>query len=279
MAVTDDIKARVDIVDVVEDFVPDLKRTGKNYHARCPFHQENTPSFVVFPDRQSWRCFGACATGGDVFSFVMKIENSEFPAALRSLAARAGIVLPDRAPAVGGASNPLVEVNETALRFFRDALLADKGSLARAYVEQRELSEEAIVRFGIGYAPSTGDDLLKRMRALGFSEEQLIAAGVVVRNDAGRVRDMFRGRLMFALRDAEGRPVGFAGARWTARTPSTSTRPRPPSSTRAACCTGWIAPANRCPKKGSLSSSRATWTSSPHMSTATATSSRRWARR
>ena len=90
MAVTDDIKARVDIVDVVEDFVPDLKRTGKNYHARCPFHQENTPSFVVFPDRQSWRCFGACATGGDVFSFVMKIENSEFPAALRSLAARAG---------------------------------------------------------------------------------------------------------------------------------------------------------------------------------------------
>ena len=76
MAVTDDIKARVDIVDVVEDFVPDLKRTGKNYHARCPFHQENTPSFVVFPDRQSWRCFGACATGGDVFSFVMKIENS-----------------------------------------------------------------------------------------------------------------------------------------------------------------------------------------------------------
>ena len=83
MAVTDDIKARVDIVDVVEDFVPDLKRTGKNYHARCPFHQENTPSFVVFPDRQSWRCFGACATGGDVFSFVMKIENSEFPAALR----------------------------------------------------------------------------------------------------------------------------------------------------------------------------------------------------
>ena len=211
MAVTDDIKARVDIVDVVEDFVPDLKRTGKNYHARCPFHQENTPSFVVFPDRQSWRCFGACATGGDVFSFVMKIENSEFPAALRSLAARAGIVLPDRAPAVGGPSNPLVEVNETALRFFRDSLLADKGSLARAYVEQRELSEETIVRFGIGYAPSTGDDLLKRMRALGFSEEQLIAAGVVIRNDGGRVRDMFRGRLMFALRDAEGRPVGFAG--------------------------------------------------------------------
>ena len=88
MAVTDDIKARLDIVDVVADYVPDLKRAGRNYSARCPFHAENTPSFVVFPERQAWRCFGACAEGGDVFNFVQKIEGADFPTTLRALAER-----------------------------------------------------------------------------------------------------------------------------------------------------------------------------------------------
>ncbi len=131
MAVTDDIKARVDIVDVVADYVPDLKRSGRNYNARCPFHQENTPSFVVFPERQTWRCFGACAQGGDVFNFVQKIESADFPTAMRKLAEIAGVAIPDRAPRKDAPRNPLLAVTDSALRFFRDALQVDKGSLAR----------------------------------------------------------------------------------------------------------------------------------------------------
>ena len=213
MALTDDIKARVDLVDVVADYVPDLKRSGRNYSARCPFHQENTPSFVVFPERQTWRCFGACATGGDVFTFVQRIEGVEFPAALKTLAERAGVAIPERARRSDGPRNPLLAVNDSTLRFFRDALQADRGSLARTYVEQRGLSEEALVRFGVGYAPSTGDDLLKHLVALGFTEEQAVAAGVatVSTQGSGQVRDMLRGRLTFALRDADGDVVGFAG--------------------------------------------------------------------
>jgi DNA primase len=211
MAVTDEIKARINIVDVVADYVPDLKKAGRNFHARCPFHQENTPSFVVFPERQTWRCFGACAEGGDVFRFVQKIEGVEFPGALKSLAERAGVVLPERTQRKDGPRNPLFAVTEATLRFYREALQADKGALARAYVEQRQLSEEAVVRFGIGYAPSTGDDLLKHLTALGFTEDQTVSAGVVSRFESGEVRDFIRGRLTFVLRDSEGQVIGFAG--------------------------------------------------------------------
>ncbi len=210
MAVTDDIKARVDIVDVVSQYVPELKKSGRNFTARCPFHQERTPSFVVFPERQSWRCFGACAIGGDVFSFVMKADNVPFPQALRSLAERAGVTVPERRRA-DAPRNPIYDVNEAALRFFRDALTADRGAMARSYAERRQLSEQAIVTFGIGYAPSGGDELLKSLGALGFSEELLLASGAVTRVQSGEVRDMLRGRLVFTLRNGEGDVVGFAG--------------------------------------------------------------------
>ena len=210
MAVTDDIKARVDIVDVVSQYVPELKKSGRNFTARCPFHQERTPSFVVFPDRQSWRCFGACAVGGDVFSFVMKADGVAFPQAMRSLAERAGVVIPERRRA-DTPRNPIFDVNEAALRFFREALTADRGALARSYAERRHLGEEAIVTFGIGYAPSSGDELLKRLGEAGFAEELLLAAGVVIRGQNGEVRDMLRGRLVFTLRNADGEVVGFAG--------------------------------------------------------------------
>ncbi len=211
MAVTDDIKARVDIVDVVADYVPELKRSGRNYTARCPFHQENTPSFVVFPERQTWRCFGACAQGGDVFNFVQKIESADFPTAMRKLAEIAGVAIPDRAPRKDAPRNPLLAVTDSALRFFREALQVDKGSLARTYIDQRGLSEEAVVRWGIGYAPATGDELLKHLVALGYTVDQALGAGVANRLESGDTRDMLRGRLTFALRDSDGQVVGFAG--------------------------------------------------------------------
>ena len=211
MAATDDIKARIDIVDVVSDYVPDLKRAGRNYQARCPFHQENSPSFVVSPERQTWRCYGACADGGDVINFMQKIDGVEFPIALKKLAERAGVALPERATRKAGPRNPLFAVNEATARFYRESLQADKGALARAYIAKRGLTEEAVVRFGIGYAPSTGDDLLKHLVALGYTEDQAVAAGVVSRFESGELRDFIHGRLTFVLRDSEGQLIGFAG--------------------------------------------------------------------
>ena len=211
MALSDDIKARLDIVDVVSDYVPDLRKSGRNFTARCPFHQERTPSFVVFPERQTWRCFGACATGGDVFTFVMKTENLEFSGALKQLAQRAGISIPERRRQEQTPRNPLLAVNDRALEFFREALTAERGSMARDYLGRRGLRDETVVRFGLGYSPSTGDELLRHMQSVGVGTDQLLAAGLAVQSEDGTVRDMFRGRLTFAIRDATGSVVGFAG--------------------------------------------------------------------
>ncbi len=212
MSAADDIKARLNIVDIVADRVPDLKRSGKNYHARCPFHQERTPSFVVFPDRQAWRCFGACATGGDIFSFVMKADAVDFPAALRSLANIAGVQIEQRPPA-GRTPNPLYAVNDAAQQLFLDAFIADRGAQARAYAAERRLSDESIARFGLGYAPSTGEEILNRLESLGFDQPLILRAGLAVGGDpaSGPLRPMFRGRLIFPLRDTDGRIAGFAG--------------------------------------------------------------------
>ena len=112
MAVSDDIKARLDIVDVVSKYVPDLKQAGRSFKARCPFHQEQTPSFVVFPERQTWRCFGACATGGDIFSFVMRADGIDFPEALRELGQQAGVDVRSQQRVDEAPKSPLIEVNE-----------------------------------------------------------------------------------------------------------------------------------------------------------------------
>ena len=210
MSTVDDIRARLDIVDVVSGYVPELKRSGASYKARCPFHQENTPSFVVFPDNQIWRCFGGCATGGDMFSFVMRAENTDFSSAMRLLAAQAGVRIEERAQRDD--ENPLYALNDAAQQFFKQSFNADRGSQARAYVEGRHVGEEAVARFGIGYAPSTGGELLRSLGALGFADDLLLRSGLVLRNDDGSPsRDMFRGRLMFPLRDVDGRIAGFAG--------------------------------------------------------------------
>ena len=210
MSTVDDIRARLDIVDVVNGYVPDLKRTGKNYHARCPFHQERTPSFVVFPDTQNWRCFGGCATGGDMFSFVMRTENTDFTGAMRLLAAQAGVRIEERRER--NDDDPLYGLNDAAQQFFKQAFIAERGAQARAYAEGRHIGEDAAARFGIGYAPSTGGELLRSLGALGFNDDLLLRSGLVLRSDDGTPsRDMFRGRLMFPLRDVDGRIAGFAG--------------------------------------------------------------------
>jgi DNA primase len=209
MTVVDDIKSRLDILEVVSKHVS-LTRSGKSHKANCPFHQEKTPSFFVFPDRQSWRCYGACATGGDVFSFVMRAENLEFGEALKNLAQQAGVALPNRELRAG--QQTATQVNDAALIYFRELLGSTQGAQARAYLEQRGLDQQVIDRFELGYSPAGGHSLKDHLDNKGFTPAQTVEAGVVRSGDNGWYGDMFRGRLMFPIRDGSGSLAGF-GAR------------------------------------------------------------------
>ncbi len=211
MSTVDDIKARLDIVEVVAKHVPELRQAGRNFSARCPFHQERTPSFVVFPDRQSWRCFGSCAVGGDVFGFVMKAEGIDFKAAVRRLAEMAGVPLPEPRAAAERRRNPIFEVNTAAQRLFREAFEADRGSAARAYVRSRGVSDEAAAAFGLGYSGAGDDDLLRRLEAMGFARDLALGAGLATAPDGAPARDLLRGRLVFPIRNEAGEIAGFAG--------------------------------------------------------------------
>ena len=208
MTVVDDIKARLDILEVVGQRVQ-LQRSGRSFKGNCPFHQERTPSFHVFPDRQSWRCFGACATGGDAIGFVMRTENLEFGEAIRQLAQRVGLPLPDRQRA--RSENPAFQLNEAACAYFQRTLASTQGAEARAYMDRRGLDRAASDVFQIGLAPSDGESLRDHLVRQGFEPESLVAAGLVREGDDGQQRDLFRGRLMIPIRDAEGWLAGFGG--------------------------------------------------------------------
>jgi DNA primase len=209
MTVVDDVKSRLDIVEVISQRVP-LQRSGNSYKANCPFHQEKTPSFHVFPDRQSWRCFGSCATGGDVLSFVMRLDGLEFGEALRQMAQQTGVTLPQRG------QNPQNEaaykINEDTRAFFQRTLSSAQGASAREYLDQRGMDKQAIEAFGIGLSPTDGESLKNHLIREGYTPEELSRAGVVRTGDDGVSHDLFRGRLMFPIRDAHGNLVGF-GAR------------------------------------------------------------------
>ena len=208
MTVVDDIKARLDILDVVGQRVQ-LQRSGRSYKGNCPFHQERTPSFHVFPDRQSWRCFGACATGGDAIGFVMRAENMEFGEAIRELARRTGLPMPDkRGPRTDASA---YRINEAACAFFQRHLASTQGAGARDYMERRGLDRGAAEAFQIGLAPSDGDSLRSYLLREGFEASQLAAAGIVRESEDGQQRDLFRGRLMIPIRDADGQLAGFGG--------------------------------------------------------------------
>jgi len=210
MGVVDEVKQRLDIVDVVGQYVQ-LQKAGRNYKAVCPFHSERTPSFFVSPERQSWHCFGACGTGGDIFSFVMKKENLEFGEALRLLAERAGVTLAERRPEEEAERDKLREANEAAARFYHRALVSgEAGQRARRYLEERGLDLKAIQDFQIGCSPSGWDGLCQHLRERGYGGEELVAAGLAVEGERG-LRDLFRQRIMFPITDMRGRVVGFGG--------------------------------------------------------------------
>ena len=210
--VIDEIKARLDIVEVIGQYVP-LKRSGRNYKALCPFHNEKTPSFFVFPDTGTWRCFGACATGGDIFSFVEKKENLPFSDVYRMLAQRAGVEIDQHHdPKAVSRLNRLRELNQLASSYFHHQLLhGARGAEARAYLQRREINDETIERFRIGYAPPGWDNIITYLKNRDYSLDDLETAGLIVRRDDGGGYDRFRNRVIVPIRNKQGQVVGFGG--------------------------------------------------------------------
>ncbi|MCC6177134.1 MAG: DNA primase [Chloroflexi bacterium] len=209
----DEIKRRLDVVDVIGQTVA-LKRSGKGFKGLCPFHGEKTPSFYVSPERGSWHCFG-CGEGGDVFTFVQKRDNLGFAEALQVLADRAGVVIEPRAkpdPGAREARDRLHGILESAALYFRGVLTSETGATARAYFHDRGVTPESIERFGLGYSDPQGRGLERHLIRAGYSVEECVQAGALGQSEDGtRVYDRFRDRVIFPIRDAEGRAIGFGG--------------------------------------------------------------------
>ena len=210
MTPIDEIKTKLDILDVVSPHVS-LQKSGNTYKANCPFHTERTPSFVVSPERQSWRCFGACATGGDIFAFVMRAENMEFGDALRTLARRAGVELGSSSERAK--SNAIHSANNAAALFYSQTLASDAGAAARRYLDGRGVGQSARETFRLGFSPNSRTALVRYLRTHGVAEEDAAAAGLIRRDEEnGAAWDFFRNRLMFPIFDRAGSVAGF-GAR------------------------------------------------------------------
>ena len=212
MALVDQVKSRSDIVQVISDYV-DLDTSSRQPKALCPFHSERSPSFVIYPETGSWRCFGSCAEGGDVISFMMKRENLSFPEALENLANRAGIKIeerknePRKKPVTG-----LIEANDIAAEYFFSRLKAPVGESTVEYLDDRGIDIETAKRRGLGLAPDGMETLSGHLRTRNVQARTARDAGLITRKDDGSWRDMFTGRLTIEIRDARDRIIGF-GAR------------------------------------------------------------------
>ncbi len=232
-AVLDDIRAAVDIVDLVGRFV-NLRKAGVNWKGLCPFHGEKTPSFTVNPKKGIFHCFG-CGVGGDVFGFVMRQDRLSFPEAVRALARSAGVALPDDRPpdAADSGREQLLRAMELASQFYVETLWTPAGARARAYLEQRGVDPEVARRFGLGFAPEGWEALLTAMKGSGVDEATLVAAGLAVaRDNRAGVYDRFRGRLLFSIRDLQGRVVAFGGRAFGDEQPKYLNSPETPLYTK-----------------------------------------------
>jgi len=213
--VVEEVRSRIDIVDVISEHVA-LRRAGRNYVGLCPFHDEDTPSFNVSPDRQMFYCFG-CQKGGDVFTFVMEHRGLDFRQALELLAERAGVTLPDRALSpeqrrLQAQRKALLDVMERAARYFENLLLrAPSAEGARQYLHRRGLEAGTVRSFGLGWSEAEWDALGSALRSRGVAPDLLVEAGLVIRKEDGSTYDRFRGRLMFPIRDERGRVIAFGG--------------------------------------------------------------------
>ena len=215
MSVITEVKQRLDIVELVSEYVT-LQKAGRNFKGLCPLHSENHPSFFVFPDQQTWHCFGACGTGGDIFSFIMAKEGVDFGQALRLLAQRGGIALspletPDKTE--DKEKERLFQINEAATEFYHHLLSSPKaGEAARSYLERRKLTPETVKEFRLGFSPDTWETLKNYLLNKDYKEKELEEAGLIIEREEGGSYDRFRNRLMFPICDIQGRITGF-GAR------------------------------------------------------------------
>ncbi|MBQ8217164.1 MAG: DNA primase, partial [Oscillospiraceae bacterium] len=206
-----ELAERNDIVDVVSSYVRLGKKSGSNLFGLCPFHGEKTPSFSVSADKQIYHCFG-CGKGGGVINFVMEIENLSFPEAVEFLAKRAGMAIPEQAADKDAKRRSrLLDANRDAARFFHQQLGTEAGKAAVDYMQRRRISPKVARNFGLGYAPDTWDSLLHALRDKGYTDYELLDAGLVKRGKNGGFYDMFRNRLMFPVIDVRGNVIGFSG--------------------------------------------------------------------
>jgi len=207
------VQQATDIVDVVGQYVA-LKKRGKEFVGLCPFHEDHRPSLYVSPTKQIYKCF-ACGAGGGIFQFLMALQKVSFPEAVRQLAERAGVPVPAAEPAEGAdrslSRETLIKATTFAARFYRDRLLAQAGSAALGYARGRGLSDESIRRFGLGYAPGASEAMRSAARGAGFSDRQLLAAGLLSQRADGSCYDRFRDRLMFPILDVAGKVIAFGG--------------------------------------------------------------------
>ena len=213
MSVSDEVKQRIEIVDLISRYTP-LKRSGSTYKGVCPFHSERTPSFIVFPHTQTWRCFGACGIGGDIFSFVMRKENLDFREALQMLAKEAGVNLEENEydPSADQRTK-LYEINELATNYFQEILRHHPSAqAARDYLQRRGIDQATQNLFRLGYALDQWSSLRDFLSEKGYNLDQQLVAGLLKRNEErSSTYDAFRARLMIPIRDRQGRVIGFGG--------------------------------------------------------------------
>lgn len=206
---SEEIKSRLDIIDIIGSYLR-VQKAGINYRALCPFHKEKTPSFFISPTRQIWRCFG-CSEGGDIFTFIMKIEGIEFAEALQVLAGKAGVQLTREDPKVRSLRQKLYDINEEAAQFFEENLSKKGvGEETRTYLEKRGLNKLSVKNFRVGYASSEWQALFGHLTALGYVLDDIEKTGLIIQKDS-RYYDRFRDRVMFPIRDLNGRVAGFTG--------------------------------------------------------------------
>jgi DNA primase len=231
------VKQQADIVRVIGEYVR-LKKSGANFTGLCPFHQEKTPSFAVHPVKQIYHCFG-CGAGGDVFKFVMEMDKSTFPEAIRTVAEKCDIAVPkprERSPEERRENqqrSALVEMHrETAAFFARSLHDTAEGKVAAAYLEDRGLDSEAMKRFGLGFAPSSGDALLRFLKQK-YPEKLLDVSGLISRDQSGRAYDRFRRRIMFPISNEAGKVIAFGGRAMGDDTPKYMNSPETPIYTKS----------------------------------------------
>ena len=206
-----ELKMKTDIEDVVSTYVT-LKRRGSTYVGLCPFHNEKTPTFTVFPDTQSFFCFG-CNAGGDVIGFTKNIENLDYIDAVKMLAQRAGMQMPEDGydDSLGKKRRVILEINRETARFYHSYLMSPEGKRGLDYFKSRGLSKKTITKFGLGYAPDDWDKLLKHLKEQGYSIGNMLDAGVIKRSQKGSYYDTFRDRVMTPIIDVRGNVIAFGG--------------------------------------------------------------------